>query len=64
VFVSPQEIEHAIDVLSRKILPSPRELGRPYMAVNSHWLSRLHASFKPWKVRQELVKRLKQGPSA
>jgi len=64
VFASPEEIEHAIDVLSRKILPSPRELGKAYLSVNSHWLSRLHASFKPWKVRQELVKRLKQAPGA
>jgi len=62
VFASPEEIEHVIDVLSRKILPSPRELGQAYLAVNSHWLSRLHASFKPWKVRQELVKRLMQAP--
>jgi hypothetical protein len=64
VFASPQEIEHVIDILSRKILPSPRELGQPYLAVNSHWLSRLHTSFKPLKVRQELVKKLKQAPEA
>ena len=64
VFASPQEIEHVIDILSRKIRPAPRELGQAYLAVNSHWLSRLHASFKPWKVRQELVKRLKQAPAA
>lgn len=63
VFASPQEIEHVIDVLSRKILPSSRELGQPYLAVNSHWLSRLHASFKPWKTRQELVKRLRDFPT-
>lgn len=64
MFASPEEIEHVIDVLGRKILPSSRELGQPYLAVNSHWLSRLHASFKPWKVRQELVKKLKQAPAA
>ncbi len=64
VFSSPEEIAHAIDVLDRKILPLTRDLGQPYRAVNSHWLSRLHASFKPWKVRQELVKRLKQAPAA
>jgi hypothetical protein len=62
VFASPEEIEHAIDILGRKILPVTRDLGRPYRAVNSHWLSRLHSSFKPWKVRQDLVKRLKQAP--
>lgn len=64
VFASPQEIEHAIDILSRKILPVTRDLGMPHRAVNSHWLSRLHSSFKPWKVRQELVKQLKQAPVA
>lgn len=63
-FASPQEIEHVADILGRKILPTSRELGQPHMAVNSHWLSRLHASFKPWKVRQELVERLKQAPAA
>jgi hypothetical protein len=59
MFASPEEIAHVIDVLSLKILPSPRELGKAYLAVNSHWLSRLHPSFKSWKVRQELVKALK-----
>lgn len=63
-FASPEEIAHVIDILSRKILPTSRELGQPHLAVNSHWLSRLHASFKPWKVRQALVKRLQQAPHA
>ncbi|MFT3724236.1 MAG: hypothetical protein QM773_11665 [Hyphomonadaceae bacterium] len=64
IFASPEEIAHVIDILGRKILPVTRDLGQPYRAVNSHWLSRLHTSFKPWKVRQELVKRLKQAPAA
>lgn len=64
IFASPQEIAHAIDILERKILPLSRELGQPHRAVNSHWLSRLHSSFKPWKVRQDLVKRLRQAPPA
>lgn len=64
VFVSPEEIAHAIDILGRKILPVTRDLGMPHRAVNSHWLSRLHKSFKPWKVRQEMVKRLRQAPKA
>ena len=61
---SPEEIAHVIDILGRKILPTSRELGQPYLAVNSHWLSRLHTSFKPWKVRPEMVKRLSQAPPA
>jgi hypothetical protein len=64
VFASPEEIEHAIDILSRKVLPAARKLGRPYRAVNSHWLSRLLSSFKPWKVRLLVVKRLRQAPPA
>jgi hypothetical protein len=54
-FISLQEVQHAVDVLGTKILPSPRELGKRYKAVNSHWMSRLHTSFKPWKVRQEMI---------
>ncbi len=61
-FVSREEIDHAVDILGRKILPTPRDLGRRYMAVNSHWLSRLHSTWKPWKTRQELVKRLRAAP--
>lgn len=63
-FSSPEEIAHAIDILGRKILPVTRDLGKPYRAVNSHWLSRLHTTWKPWKVREELVKRLKTAPPA
>jgi hypothetical protein len=64
VFASPEEIAHAIDILGRRILPSPRDLGEAHGAVNAHWLSRLHTSFKPWKVRQELVMELKKAPAA
>jgi hypothetical protein len=63
-FASPEEIAHAIEVLGQRVLPRPRELGKAYLAVNSHWLSRLHASWKPWKVRQEMVRRLRAAPQA
>ncbi|MEZ5936985.1 MAG: hypothetical protein R3C52_02045 [Hyphomonadaceae bacterium] len=61
-FVSPEEIDHAIDILGREILPTSRDLGQPYLAVNSHWLSRLHRSWKPWKVRQRMVRALRSAP--
>jgi hypothetical protein len=64
VFASRQEIAHAIDILGRKILPVTRDLGKPHRAVNSHWLSRLHSSFKPWKVREQVIKELKKAPQA
>jgi hypothetical protein len=63
-FVSPEELTHAIDILGRKILPVTRDLGKPHRAVNSHWLSRLHRTFKPWRVREEMVKRLKKALEA
>jgi hypothetical protein len=62
VFVSPAEIVHAIDLLGRKILPVTRDLGMPNRAVNSHWLSRLYRIFKPWKVWQDMAKRLRAAP--
>lgn len=60
VFASPQEIAHVADVLSQRVLPQSRALGQPLKAVNSHWLSRLHASFKSWRVREQVVKRLRE----
>lgn len=60
-FISREELAHAVDVLGRRILPVTRDLGRPYRAVNWHWLSRLHRAFKPWRVRQLMVKRLAQA---
>jgi hypothetical protein len=62
VFCSPEEIGHAIDCLGQRVMPRSRDLGRPHRAVNSHWLSRLHKSWKPWKVRQEMVRRLRAAP--
>lgn len=55
VFASPHEIAHAVDVLGRRVLPRPYQLTAHYGRANSHWLSRLHASWTPWKVRQQLV---------
>ena len=57
-FASPDEISHVIDVLSQKVLPSPCSLGARYQAVNRHWLSRLHKNWKPWSIRQRMVKKL------
>lgn len=61
LFASREEMAHVADILGRRILPTSRDLGRDVQAVNSHWLSRLHTSFKPWKVRQEVVRLLDQA---
>ncbi len=58
IFASPEEIQHAISILSQKILPRARDLGRLHGAVNAHWLSRLHRSWMPWRVREQLVVKL------
>ena len=64
VFASPEEMAHVAAVLAQRVLPQSRTLGLPLKAVNSHWLSRLHASFKPWTVRQQVVKRLRLALAA
>ena len=61
-FATPEELDHFIDVLSQNPLPSGRSLvpdcaiGRP----NRHWLSRLPAKAKSWKMRQRLCRYLTQ----
>lgn len=64
VFASPEEMAHVADVLGQKVLPRPWKLvggARAFGMYNRHWLSRLHKSWTPWGVRQEVVKRLRAG---
>lgn len=61
VFASTHELRHAIDVLSSRLLPTSRELGKETGAVNSHWLSRLHRDWKPFAIRSRLVRLLRQA---
>ncbi|WP_412565599.1 hypothetical protein [Thalassobius sp. MITS945101] len=56
-FAFPQELDHFLEILEQKHLPSGFSLlpgqqlvGRP----NNHWLSRLPAKAKRWKFRQQL----------
>ena len=58
-FASPLEMAHVAGILRQKILPDPRDLGAEYGAVNSHWLSRMDKAWLSWKVRQEIVSRLR-----
>jgi len=67
VFASPQELQHAIDVLAQRNLPRPSALARaafpdePWGHANSHWLSRLPAELMPWRVREGLVADLREA---
>ena len=58
-FASPQEMAHVADVLCARVMKRPRELGLAQSAVNSHWLSRMDKAWLGWKVRQEIVSRLR-----
>ncbi|MCA8932314.1 MAG: hypothetical protein KDA49_07575 [Rhodospirillaceae bacterium] len=58
-FASVAELDHAIDVLGRRHMPRSRDVaGYPGHDSNRHWLSRLPAAWKPWKVRAALVREL------
>lgn len=61
VFASPQEMAHVADILGRKVLPRPWQLYEKAGWANAHWLSRLHKSWRPWEVRQKVVKVLREG---
>ncbi len=60
-FSSMAQLDHFMDVLSRKPLPTSRQLsvqrGRP-VGPNSHWLSRLPANVKSPRRRALLLKAL------
>jgi hypothetical protein len=50
---------HVADVLGPRVMKRPRELGLEQSAVNSHWLSRMDKAWLSWKVRQEIVRKLR-----
>ncbi len=58
VFASPEEIAHVIAILCQRVMPRSGDLGAKLGLINQHWLSRLHKSWKPWPVRQRMVKAL------
>lgn len=58
VFASPEEMAHVADVLGQKVLPRPWQLCDRAGHANAHWLSRLHQSWMPWRVRARLVEAL------
>jgi hypothetical protein len=62
-FSSPEQLDHFIDILGRKPMPSTRRLSQLRGAdfgPNSHWLSRLPAALKQPKTRQQLISKLKK----
>lgn len=61
LFSAPAQLDHFIEVLASKPLPTTRQLSaRRGLAVgpNSHWLSRLPAALKSPRKREKLVQAL------
>lgn len=57
-FSSRAQLEHAIEVLGSKLMPTTLELSRrmgPGWGPNQHWLSRLPGDLKGWKTRRRVV---------
>lgn len=52
-FSSIQEVEHFIEVIKQKNMPTSSQLASKRLQsnglLNSHWLSRLPAKLKPWR---------------
>ena len=63
-FASSYEVEHCINILSQKNLPSTKSMVCPnfttYKGYN-HWLASFPAYLKSWKLRQKTVNLLAQA---
>ena len=60
-FASLAEIDVCISTLSKKLLPTTRQLSAErgtMMGPNRHWLSRLPKETKPWRYRQRAIRYL------
>ena len=66
-FSSIEEIEHFLEVITQKNMPSSSKLAsqrRMSTGLNSHWLSRLPAKFKSWNNRQKYIPHIQDGLDA
>lgn len=64
MFSSREQLEHAIEVLGCKLMPTTLELSRrmgPDWGPNQHWLSRLPGDLKGWKKRRRIVNDLEKS---
>lgn len=65
-FSSIAEVEHFLEVISMKNMPTPLQLTKLRNASygpNGHWLSRLPAKLKPWSKREKVIPIIKEGLS-
>jgi hypothetical protein len=58
-FSSIEEVEHFVDVVGQKNMPTSQQLSakrNTKSGPNSHWLSRLPGDILSWKKREKLLK--------
>ncbi len=63
-FASVEEVEHFLDVVCQKNMPTSTQLTQKRQVVygpNRHWLSRLPAKLKPWPKREKYIKTIEGG---
>ncbi|ROZ75382.1 hypothetical protein [Ramlibacter sp. WS9] len=62
-FSAPAQLDHFIEVLRRKPLPTSRQLSSKRglaLGPNGHWLSRLPAKLKAPRAREKMVRVLRE----
>lgn len=63
-FSSIAEVEHFLEVIRLKNMPTPLQLSQrrdaPY-GPNGHWLSRLPAKLKPYRKREKIIPIVEEG---
>ncbi len=63
-FNSIQEVEHFLEVVKQKHMPTSTQLASKKIkskGPNSHWLSRLPAKLKSWRNRQKYIPIVEDG---
>ncbi len=63
-FSSIEEVQHFLDVISRKNMPTSSQLTKGRngkYGPNAHWLSRLPARLKSWRNREKLIPVVQNG---
>lgn len=63
-FSSIEEVEHFLEVVSARNMPTPIQLSKQRnvnYGPNGHWLSRLPAKMKPWRKREKFIPIVKEG---
>ena len=64
MFSSIQEIEHFLEVVNKKNMPTSTSLARKRpmsTGLNNHWLSRLPSKLKSWRNRQKYIPIIEEG---